>query len=91
MKKLLTITLILTTLVTAAQSPCKDSLYLALKAKPLDSLTQREFNYYMVKAEECKEAKVEQKQLQQTTSYLGIILLVTGVSTLIVLIPYISR
>jgi len=91
MKKLLTITLILTTLVTTAQSPCKDSLYLALKAKPLDSLTQREFNYYMVKAEECKEAKQEDKQIENAATYLGVILLVTGVSTLIVLIPYMSR
>jgi len=37
------------------QSPCDDPRYLELKKKPLDAMSQREFEYFMVKEKYCAE------------------------------------
>lgn len=36
-------------------NPCKDSLYLALKIMPLDSLSDREYQYIRDKEKDCNE------------------------------------
>lgn len=41
--------------VLFAQNPCEDPRYMELKKKPLDSMTQREFDYYMLKEKYCLE------------------------------------
>lgn len=38
-----------------APSPCSDSLYLALKARPLESLTDREYSYFADHDNACME------------------------------------
>ena len=37
------------------QSPCSDSLYLALKAKTIAQMTEREFAYFNQKEKDCSE------------------------------------
>ena len=34
-------------------SPCRDSLYLVLRAQPLDSLSERQLRYLLLKDQEC--------------------------------------
>ncbi len=36
-------------------SPCEDSLYVALKSKPVGSMTFAEYTYFMAKSGECYE------------------------------------
>lgn len=38
-----------------APSPCSDSLYLALRARPLDSLTEREYAYFVARDRLCAQ------------------------------------
>ncbi len=44
------------------QGPCDDSRYLELKKKPLDAMSQREFDYFMLKEKYCIE------ETEKTTS-----------------------
>jgi len=41
--------------VSDPDSPCGDSLFAALRARPLDSLSTREYAYFMMKSRECAE------------------------------------
>jgi hypothetical protein len=36
-------------------SPCRDSLYLVLKSRPLTSLSDREYQYFLQKDQQCAE------------------------------------
>jgi len=38
-----------------AESPCTDSLYLSLKSKSLESMTEREYQYFIQKDAACSE------------------------------------
>lgn len=38
-----------------SSSPCNDSLYQALKKVPLESMTEREYQYFLQKAMACSE------------------------------------
>jgi hypothetical protein len=46
-------------------SACTDSLYLKLKGKPIDSMTEREFAYYLTKDRECEAAEVDANAVKQ--------------------------
>ncbi|GEM_PF-5232691 len=48
--------------VTDEYSPCKDSLYLSLKSQPLDKLSDREYDYLLMKDRECLEFQRSQSQ-----------------------------
>ena len=37
------------------QSPCADSLYVALKSRPLDDMSEREYEYFLQKDASCAE------------------------------------
>jgi len=37
------------------ESPCEDSLYVALKAVPLDKMSEREYEYFTRKDEQCSD------------------------------------
>lgn len=41
--------------VALGPSPCADSLYVALKARPIDSLSDREYRYMMERDRACME------------------------------------
>jgi hypothetical protein len=45
-------------------SPCKDSLYQVLKKRPLDSLTDRQFQYFTTKDKDCQEYTRFQRQIK---------------------------
>ena len=60
MKKILvSITLLSASMVgfsqSPIQSPCSDSLYVALKAKTIAQMTEREFAYFNQKEKDCSE------------------------------------
>lgn len=38
-----------------AESPCNDSLYVQLKEKALEDMTEREYEYFMRKDQECSD------------------------------------
>jgi hypothetical protein len=40
---------------SALPSPCDDSLFATLQGRPLDSLSTREYEYFMLKTKECGE------------------------------------
>jgi len=82
-----------TTLVKAQTStkpdPCKDSMLLVLKSKPLDSLSQRQFQYLQDKEKECENAsQLESIQAQQssTTSTLWWIIGVCLVASILIIV-----
>lgn len=41
--------------LTAQENPCQDPQYLALKKKPLDSMSQREYEYFSLRDKACVE------------------------------------
>jgi hypothetical protein len=53
---------------TQIGSPCQDSLYLALRAQPRDSLSERQVRYLLLKEEECASY---QKKHQQGSDLVG--------------------
>ncbi|NOY06644.1 MAG: hypothetical protein GXO82_08465 [Chlorobi bacterium] len=48
--------------VSDEYSPCKDSLYLSLKSQPLDQLTDREYEYLLMKDRDCLDFQRSQLQ-----------------------------
>lgn len=42
-------------IMPTASSPCSDSLYIALSHRKLESLTEREYTYFMQKDKDCTE------------------------------------
>lgn len=60
--------------INKKDNPCKDSLYMVLKKIPLDSMSQREYEYYILKEKECSEYRKivyqtdPQKQIAQQYS-----------------------
>ena len=44
------------------QSPCSDSLYVALKTKTIAQMTEREFAYFNQKEKDCSEFRKAQMQ-----------------------------
>jgi hypothetical protein len=59
-------------------SACSDPLYLKLKSKPIDSMTEREFAYYLTKDRECEVAQTYSngvKQLQNGQKETAVLLL----------------
>ena len=44
---------------------CNDPLYLKLKQEPIDSMTDREFAYFMTKDRECEQAWAESNAVTQ--------------------------
>ncbi len=48
--------------VSDEYSPCKDSLYLSLKSQPLDKLSDREYDYLLMKDQDCLEYQRLQSQ-----------------------------
>jgi hypothetical protein len=49
------------------QSPCSDQQYLKLKNKPIDSLSQKEYEYFMLKEKYCNEAAFPRKDASDST------------------------
>ncbi|MBN1328492.1 MAG: hypothetical protein JXA54_03360 [Candidatus Heimdallarchaeota archaeon] len=47
--------LLLLLTLSYSQNPCEDSLYLHLKSIDLDSMTQRQYDYFMLKEKYCNE------------------------------------
>lgn len=41
----------------AANEVCNDPTYLELKSKPLDQMTEREYEYFLLKERQCQEAQ----------------------------------
>ena len=54
MKKLILL-LTLTMILGQTTSPCDDELYLELKSKKLDELSEREYNYFISKDTQCNQ------------------------------------
>jgi len=52
MKRVFLFVLAMTTILFS-QNPCDDPRYLALKKKNIDSMSQREFEYFMLKEKYC--------------------------------------
>ena len=53
------------------QSPCVDSLYLALGSEPLDDMSEREYEYFIQKDAACAEyqrAEMLTRKTQQTST-----------------------
>lgn len=78
MKKLL-ILFVLISPILKAQNPCKDSLFIALKAQPVEKLTEREFNYMMAKDKDCQlynkeKAETERVENAQTNAIVLVVL-----------------
>lgn len=48
-----------------SDTACNDPEYLSLKAKPLDSMTDREFAYFETKDRECEQARANANAVQQ--------------------------
>ena len=95
MKKLITMILLIAfTTVSYGQTtynPCKDSLYVLLQRKNIDSLSQREFDYFVLKTKECGEYTQQQKQLKADKDKMGaggIILIVVFGLILLGLVGY---
>ena len=71
-----------------SSSACSDSLYLKLKNEPIDSMTDREFAYYMTKDRECEAAQAASnavKQLQVGQQKTGMLLLAVEAAMAVVL------
>jgi len=51
---------------TVTYSPCTDSLYVALKKKPLSEMNEREFNYFSQKDKECSTFMLLKQQEQKS-------------------------
>ncbi len=70
MKVFLTLVLLFCSTLSKSQtkdtlnSPCKDKLYIELQKKNLDSLSQREYEYFMIKVKECSEFIKLKEKLQ---------------------------
>ena len=65
----ITITLISGLFVTSlAESPCNDSLFLILRTKDIDSLSQREYEYLTSKSTACDKYILNTKNLISDTS-----------------------
>lgn len=67
MKTLLILLLLVTPVYSQTDTtanPCKDRVYIALQKKNIDSLSQREFDYYILKSKECSEYTALLKQLK---------------------------
>jgi hypothetical protein len=98
MKKILsTIALISVTMVgfsqSPIQSPCSDSLYVALKTKTIAQMTEREFAYFNQKEKDCsefrkalmqEEVKVETLNVAKKTMDTYWIILIIGVAASII-------
>lgn len=65
-KTFFTIALLAVSIVGFAQStitsPCSDSLYVVLKAKTIEQMTDREFAYFNQKEKDCSEFRKAQMQ-----------------------------
>jgi hypothetical protein len=46
-----------------SQSPCLDEQYVKLKSKPVDNMSQREYEYFMLKEKNCGESMSQNKQM----------------------------
>lgn len=74
MKTLLILLLFVTPVYSQTDTtanPCKDRVYIALQKKNIDSLSQREFDYYILKSKECSEYTALLKQIQSDESGIG--------------------
>ena len=77
MKTLITlVTLCLVTAVSAQtttqSSPCTDSLYLALKHKPIQEMSEREYTYFTQKDKSCNEFQKEELVQKSHTNNLNV-------------------
>ena len=50
------------------QNPCEDTLYLELKEKELEEMTDREYQYYLLKDEACMNYNNTQQVIQSQQS-----------------------
>ena len=55
-----------------AETPCNDSLYLALKRVPLNVMSQREYDYFMLKEKYCLDAAKDSRSAPADTGLLRI-------------------
>lgn len=60
------------------ESPCNDSMYLELKKFPLDKMTDRQYNYFILKEKDCSnyqavslQEKTKNDQTEATNSYVN--------------------
>lgn len=54
--------ILLAALMVCAQNPCDDERYVLLKSKSLDSMSQREYDYFLLKEKQCGESFSKKKQ-----------------------------
>lgn len=59
MKRYLAVIILLIVSFTYSQDPCNDSRYLELKKVPLDSMSDRQYEYFMLKEKSCSEMNVK--------------------------------
>lgn len=78
--------------VAPEDSPCSDSLYVALQDKPLDSMTDREYAYFVEKDRACGEyqrtrAEVSpaEQMVKQANNWTIAVLIVSLISTAAIL------
>lgn len=53
-----------------AQNPCEDQRYIELKRKPFDSMTQREYDYFMLKEKYCNEEKTSIRDVVHDSGFI---------------------
>lgn len=87
MKKLLIIFMLLTPLVKA-QNPCKDSVYLQLKTKSVEQLTEREYSYMMAKDRDCLTFNKDKNEVKKAQSAMsGAVLIILFSTALALMVP----
>lgn len=49
----------------ATPSPCSDSLYVALQSRPIETMTEREYAFFMQKDRECAEFRKSREEVRE--------------------------
>ena len=77
------------------ESPCTDALFLELKGKALHEMTEREYEYFMKKDQECAEYQKAQmevepvnKMAEESSKWILVSLLITAASTVLILLTF---
>jgi hypothetical protein len=65
-------------------SPCYDLHYTELKRKPIDSLTDREYTYFLAKQGECERYQREQEQRANDSQTLTRVIVYSIVGALVI-------
>jgi len=68
-------------IVAKSQTPCADSLYNVLKATPVNQMSQREYEYFTAKSQECSEYQTKKETKIKTRDENTRIILLVSVIT----------